>query len=214
MSVRAKPPRWQRRSEDRPQELLDAALAAFVEKGYMATRLEDISQRAGVAKATLYRYYENKLDLFKAVVSNSLVAGFDEIAQAQAGKPLSAKERLTGLLTAFMARVTDSPLSGIPKLIIAEAGNQPEVARFYYDEVVRRGQALVTATLKQGIATGEFRALDTEYAWRIVIAPLLLAIIWKHSFQAFDAEPLDSRRHLESHLELLFNGIADGRKKN
>jgi AcrR family transcriptional regulator len=166
-----------------------------------------------VAKATLYRYYENKLELFKAVVSNSLIAGFDELAAAQAGKPLGARERLTRLLTAFSERVAGSPLSGIPKLIIAEAGNLPEVARFYHEEVIRRGRALVMDTLAQGAAAGEFRAVDADYAWRIVVAPLLLAIIWKHSFQAFETEPLDFGRHLDAQLDLLFNGLAAGRKK-
>lgn len=214
MAASPKSPRWQRRAEARPQELLEAALAVFVERGYAAARLEEVAERAGVVKATLYRYYENKLELFKAVVRHSLVAGFDEVAQVQAGQPLSARDRLAGLLTAFTERVADSSLSGIPKLVIAEAGNLPEVARFYHDEVIRRGQALVTATLEQGVATGEFRPVDIEYAWRIVIAPMMLAIIWKHSFQAFDPAPLDFKRHLEAQLDLLFNGLAASRKKD
>ncbi len=213
MSARPKPPpRWQRRADARPQELLDAALDVFVERGYTATRLEEVAQRAGVAKATLYRYYENKLDLFKAVVRNSLVAGFDELAKSPSGKRLGARERLVRLLTAFTERIADSPLSGIPKLVIAEAGNLPEVARFYHDEVIRRGRALVMDTLAQGAAEGEFRPVDAEYAWRIVIAPLLFSIIWKHSFQAFDAQPVDFKRHLQAQLDLLFNGLAATRK--
>ena len=213
MSPRPKPPRWQRRADDRPQELLAAALAVFVERGYAATSLDEVARRAGVAKATLYRYYENKLELFKAVVRNSLIAGFDELAAGRAGKPLGARERLSLLLTAFTERVAGSPLSGIPKLIIAEAGNLPEVARFYHEEVIRRGRALVMATLAEGAADGEFRPVDADYAWRIVIAPLLLAIIWKHSFQAFEPEPFDFKRHLATQLDLLMNGLAAGPKK-
>jgi AcrR family transcriptional regulator len=201
-------PRWQRRAEARPQELLDAALAVFVERGYAATRLEEVAQRAGVAKATLYRYYENKLELFKAVVRNSLVAGIDELATSQSGQSLGARVRLAGLLATFMERVAGSPLSGIPKLVIAEAGNIPEVARFYHDEVIMRVRALVVATLTEGAASGEFRAVDADYAWRIIVAPLLLAIIWKHSFQAFEPESLDFRRHLHAQLDLLFDGLA------
>lgn len=213
MSARPKPPRWQRRADARPQEVLDAALVVFVERGYAATRLEEVAQRAGVAKATLYRYYENKLELFKAVVRNSLVAGFDELAQAQSGKRLSARGRLVSLLTAFMERIAGSQLSGIPKLVIAEAGNLPEVARFYHDEVIVRARAAVTAALAEGVAAGEFRQVDADYAWRIVIAPLLFSIIWKHSFQAFDAQPIDFKRHLETQLDLLFNGICVAKKK-
>lgn len=208
-------PRWQRRADARPQELLAAALALFVERGYAATRLEEVAHRAGVAKATLYRYYENKLELFKAVVRNSLVAGFEELAKTQAGAAAGAREQLVGLLTAFVQQVAGSPLSGIPKLVIAEAGNFPELARFYHDEVIARGRALVIGVLKGGAASGEFRPVDVDYAWRIVIAPLLLSIIWKHSFQAFEPEPLDFARHLDAQLDLLFNGLAvDKRRRN
>lgn len=213
MSARPKPPRWQRRADARPQELLDAALAVFVERGYAATRLEEVTRRAGVAKATLYRYYANKLELFKAVVRNSLVAGFDELAQSHSGKRLGARERLAGLLAVFMERVAASQLSGIPKLVIAEAGNLPEVARFYHDEIIMRVRTEVTTALAEGAAAGEFRPVDADYAWRIVIAPLLFSIIWKHSFQAFDAQPVDFRRHLETQLDLLFNGLATGTRK-
>lgn len=209
MSNSQKPPRWQRRAEARPQELLDAALTVFVERGYALARLDEIAERAGVAKATLYRYYENKLELFKAVVRNSLVATLDEFS----GTPASARDRLVHLLTAFMERVAGSQLSGIPKLIIAEAGNIPEVARFYHDEVILRARALVVAALNEGAANGELRPVDADYAWRIIVAPLLMSIIWKHSFQAFEAEPLDFKRHLNAQLDLLFDGLSAHTRK-
>lgn len=214
MSAVLAQPRWQRRAEARPQELLEAALRVFVEKGYAATRLEEVARRAGVAKATLYLYYENKLELFKAVVRHALVAGFDEVAQAQAVAAPDSRAQLTFLLQTLVERVACSPLSGIPKLVMAEAGNFPEVARFYHDEVIQRGRALVVGVLERGIAAGEFRSVDIDYAWRIVIAPIMLAIIWKHSFQAFETDAMDFRQHLETHLDLLFNGLlADGNKK-
>ena len=208
MGARLPSPRWQRRPDARPQELLDAALALFVERGYAATRLEEVAQRAGVAKATLYLYYDNKLELFKAVVRHALVERIDEVAQSQARRHLGAREELAALLSAFVERVASSSLSGIPKLVIAESGNFPEIARFYHDEVIRRGRAMVVAALERGAASGEFRRVDTEYAWRIVIAPLLLAIIWKHSFQSFEPGPLDLRRHLEAQLDILLDGLA------
>lgn len=200
-------PRWQRRADERPQELLDAALAEFGARGYAATRLEEVARRAGVAKATLYRYYENKFELFKAVVRSSIVAGFDEVAALRAGAGGGAREQLAALLSAFFARIVESPLSGIPKLVIAEAGNFPEIARFYHDEVIARGRAVLTEALRRGAASGEFRAVDADYAFRIVVAPVLLAVIWKHSFQACEAEPFDFRRHLDTHLDLLFGGL-------
>jgi len=188
-------------------------LALFVERGYAATRLDEVARRAGVAKATLYLYYENKLELFKAVVRHALVSGIDEFAQAHPDEHGSAREQLVDLLTAFVQRVADSPLSGIPKLVMSEAGNFPELARFYHDEVIQRARTLVVAILVRGAASGEFRRVDAQSAWRVVIAPLLLAIIWKHSFQAFEPEPLDLRRHLASHIDLLLNGLAAEREE-
>jgi AcrR family transcriptional regulator len=205
---RSPSPRWRRRADARPKELLEAALALFVERGYAATRLDEVARRAGVAKATLYLYYENKLELFKAVVRHSLVSGIDEFAREHADKNVSARKQLVDLLTAFVQRIADSPLSGIPKLVMSEAGNFPELARFYHDEVIQRARAMIVDALARGAASGEFRRVDAEYAWRVVISPLLLSIIWKHSFQAFEAEPLDLRRHLASQLDLLFNGLA------
>lgn len=212
-SARPPSPRWQRRADARPGELLEAALALFVERGYAATRLDEVAQRAGVAKGTLYRYYANKLELFKAVVRHSLVTRLDEAATSQARRPASARDELADLLAAFVQRIADSPLSGIPKLVMSEAGNFPELARFYHDEVVARARAMVIGALSRGAASGEFRRVDAECAWRVVIAPLLLAIVWKHSFQAFEPEPLDVRRQLASQLDLLFNGLAVARQE-
>ena len=65
-------PRWERRKDARPQELLAAALDLFVEKGYAATRLEDVARRAGVSKGTLYLYFENKEELVQAVVRDTI----------------------------------------------------------------------------------------------------------------------------------------------
>lgn len=201
-------PRWQRRAEARPQELLEAALAEFVARGYAATRLEEVARRAGVSKGTLYLYYENKAELFKAVVRKSLVANLDEAEAEIAGFQGTSRELLAYLLSEFTRRVSDSPLSGIPKLVLAEAGNFPEIAGFYYEEVVGRGRRLVQAVLQRGMDRGEFRPMDLDYAWRVVIAPVVLGILWKHTFAALEPKGFEFERHLRSHLDLLFDGLG------
>ena len=208
MSTILAEPRWQRRAESRPQELLDAALAEFVERGYAATRLEEVARRAGVSKGTLYLYYENKAELFKAVVRKSLISNLDEAQAVIASHQGDSRALLVLLLSEFTRRVSDSPLSGIPKLILAEAGNFPEIARFYYEEVVRRGRSLIQGVLKKGMDRGEFRPMDLDYAWRVVIAPVVLGILWKHSFLAFEPGGFEFERHLRTHLQLLFDGLA------
>jgi len=208
VSTSSPQPRWQRRAESRPQELLDAALTVFVERGYAAASLDEVARRAGVSKGTLYLYFDNKVELFKAVVRQSLISSMDD-ARAQAAQyPGGSWELLALVLGEFTRRVVMSPLSGIPKLIIAEAGNFPEITRFYFDEVVLRGRMLIQGILERGIANGEFRAVDTNEVWRIVIAPLILGMLWKHSFLPFDPQGLDFEQHLRAHLDLLRHGLA------
>lgn len=208
MTSPAPEPRWQRRAEARPQELLEAALAEFVARGYASTRLEEVARRAGVSKGTLYLYYENKAELFKAVVRKSLVANLDEAEAAIAGYQGSSRELLAYLLSEFTRRVSDSPLSGIPKLVLAEAGNFPEIAGFYYEEVVGRGRRLIQDVLQRGMDRGEFRPMDLDYAWRVVIAPVMLGILWKHTFAALEPKGFEFERHLCSHMDLLFDGLG------
>lgn len=208
MTSTAPEPRWQRRAESRPQELLEAALAEFVARGYAATRLEEVARRAGVSKGTLYLYFENKAELFKAVVRNSLLSNLDEAEAVIAGFQGGSRELLAYLLTEFTRRISDSPLSGIPKLVLAEAGNFPEIAVFYYEEVVSRGRRLVQGVLQRGMDRGEFRHLDLEYAWRVVIAPVVLGILWKHTFAVLEPGGFEFERHLRSHLDLLLDGLG------
>jgi AcrR family transcriptional regulator len=184
--------RWRRRKEARPGEIIAAALACFVERGFAATRLDEVAARAGITKGTLYLYFPSKEELFKAVVRESLVPNLQRLEEAMAASTGSASALLRQAITTIAA-VAASPVGGIPKLVIAEAGNFPDLARFYLDEVVHRGLRLVRSLLERGVARGEFRAdLDLEHAVYCVIAPMLFAMLWKHSLEPFDARgPLD-----------------------
>jgi AcrR family transcriptional regulator len=207
-SAKRNKPRWQRRKEARPDEILAAALELFTRYGYAATRLADVAARAGVSKGTLYLYFPNKAELFKALVRRALLPNLAE-AEAQAARFCGSSRELLGQLVGQFARaVVDSPLSGIPKLVISEAGNFPEIARFYFEEVIQRVQRLVESILARGMRRGEFRRIDTALAWRVVVAPLVLQVLWKHSFQAYEGEPARLERYVAAHLDLLFHGLA------
>ncbi len=199
-------PRWKRRKDERPDEILAAALLVFSEHGYAATRLDDVAARAGVSKGTLYLYFDNKAELFKAVVRRALIPNLVQAESLVAGFKGSTRELMQQLLEGFGRLMLDSPLSGIPKLVISEAGNFPEIAEFYYGEVIQRGHALLETILQRGVRRGEFRRVDTAVAWRVVLAPLILGILWKHSFQRFEGEPQPDR-YLRAHLDVLFNGL-------
>ena len=152
----------QRRKEARPQELIDAALELFAEKGFAATRSEEVAARAGVAKGTLYLYYPSKEELLKAVISQRLSSEIAAVAEYAAQYEGSCASLLTEVFTQWWSRVFDSPTSAVFKLVITEVRNFPEIAEFYFREVVDPGQRLLGAIIERGIATGEFRPLPVE----------------------------------------------------
>jgi AcrR family transcriptional regulator len=204
----AKTPRWERRKDARPQELLSAALELFVERGYAATRLEDVGARAGVSKGTLYLYFENKEDLFKAVIRSSLLPVLDEaqdlIENFQGGTADLFREFILGWWT----RIGDTPLSGITKLMMAEAGNFPDAASVYHDEIISRSNDLIVRILKRGIARGEFRKMDLKHANMVIVSPMLTLMLWKHSFGLCHKEPISSPEYLTCFIDLITHGLA------
>jgi AcrR family transcriptional regulator len=200
----ASPARWRRRKEARPQEILAAALDMFAERGYAATRLDDVARRAGVTKGTLYLYFPNKEELFKAVIRETLVS--ELIRLGTASELASGGPSIEGLIADF-ERLAASPIGAIPKLVLGEAANFPEIARFYLDEVVVRGLGMIRGMLQRGVDAGEFRTIDVEHAACCVVAPLLLAVLWKHSLGPVADNPLDIAALCRAHRDLLLNGL-------
>ena len=204
-------PRWRRRKEARPDEILAAALENFAERGFAATRLEDVAARAGISKGTLYLYFKGKEELFEAVVRATLVPNIERLEAMAATFEGPSAVLLERLLLTFAA-VVDSRVGAIPKLVIAEAGNFPELARFYLNEVVRRGLRLIAAILRRGIGRGEFRPIDVDHVVFCVIAPMLLAALWKSSLEPHDDAPLDARALARVHLDLLLGSLETHRQ--
>lgn len=208
MSEHPRAARWRRRKDARPGEIVEAALFCFGERGYAATRLEDIAARAGVTKGTLYLYFQGKEELFKAVVRETLIPNLErfEALAAEAKSPIILLEQL---ILAWPSVIAERPVGALPKLVIAEAGNFPELARFYLDEVVGRGRRLISGILRQGIQCGEMRPdLDIENATTCVIAPMLFSALWKHSLEPFDPNgPMDRHALAKTHVGLLRHGL-------
>ncbi len=151
-------PRWERRKDARPAELLAAALELFVEKGYAGTRLDDVAHRAGVSKGTLYLYFENKEDLFKAVVRESVVERITETADEIERFEGTSDALLEHVVRRWWTEYGDKTAGGISKLMMAESSNFPEIARFFLEEVIEPWHALLATAIRRGIERGEFRA--------------------------------------------------------
>jgi len=210
MPVTAKSePRWTRRKHARTEEITAAALESFVERGYAATRLEDVAARAGISKGTLYLYFANKEELFKAVVREALVARLVEF-QSQIGKfQGSSADLLRLVFKNWWERIGSTRISGIPKLILSEARNFPEIARFYVEEVVRPGRETLAEVIRRGIARGEFRDdIDVEASVHLLAAPMLMITLWKNALEPCCDDRIDPVTLLEAHVDMLSRGLA------
>ncbi|BBK32091.1 TetR family transcriptional regulator [Stella humosa] len=200
-------PRWRRRKEARPSEIVDAALAAFAERGYAATRLDDVAERAGIGKGTLYLYFSSKEELFKAVVRQTLVPN---LAAAEAR--IATAEGPTAPLLAGVVRglieMAAGPMGAIPKLIVGEAANFPDLARFYADEVVARGFGVFTQLIARGVARGEFRPVDPATAAPLLAAPILLTALWKNALEPHATHRMDAAALASAASDLLLHGLV------
>ena len=203
------PTRSHRRDKQaRPQQLLDAALALFVEKGFAATRSEEVARRAGVSKGTLYLYFPSKEELLKAVIADSLSARIAEGAERSAQFAGSATELLTGMLVQWWTLLYDSPAAGVFKLVITEVRNFPDIADFYAREVIEPAHRLLGGILRRGIASGEFREVDIDAAVHSLVLPLIMVCLHRHSLGTCNINwHLDGRRFIAQHVQLMLAGL-------
>ena len=200
----------ERRKLERPGELLDAALELFVEKGFAATRAEEVAARAGVSKGTLFLYFSSKEELFKAVVRENLSGRFPEWNQEFQAFEGSSADMVRYCLQAWWDRVGASKASGITKLMMSEARNFPELAAFYQQEVVAPCQNLICRILQRGVERGEFRAIDLEYAALNIAAPMVFLMLMQHSLGAClpREHRLDPARFIAAQAETLLYGLC------
>lgn len=200
--------KWQRRKGARPQEILQSALQLFAEKGFSAARVEDIAARAGVSKGTVYLYFDSKPDMLRALVREGLIENLQIFAARTEQHQGSMADILRRLLMAITTAIVLTPLSAIPKIIIAESGNFPELAEFYRREVIDRGLGLMARIIERGISSGEFRVVATDHAARLCMSPVLFTAIWKNCFAQFDGAPFDAQAFMATHLDVLLAGLS------
>lgn len=201
------PPRWQRRKEARPSEIIHAALRLFIQRGFAATKLDDIARQAGVTKGTLYLYFSSKEELFKAAVRETVVPSIQLAEQVVADSTQTASELLRCLVEEWVRLIEESPANGLSKLVVAEAGNFPDLAHFYLDEVVYRVRRVFAEVLQRGIDAGEFRPVNIEFTIKEIISPIILQTIWNHAFGPYRRERLNMIDFTRFHLDLLLRGI-------
>lgn len=203
-------PKRERRKEARPGELVKAALDLFVEKGFAATRVDEVAARAGVSKGTLFLYFDSKEDLFKAVIRENIANLFPAWNEEFKTFEGSSAEMLHYAMDLWWLNVGNTPASGIVKLVISEAQNFPEVAAFYQKEVVEPGTGLLQSILQRGVDRGEFQSMDTSKSVFSMIAPMIFLMMWKHSMGACAASAniIDPQEFIHMHVDLLLHGMS------
>ena len=200
-------PKFRRRKEARPGEIAEAALAVFAEKGFAATRLDEVAARAGVSKGALYLYFDTKEALFRAVLTQSVVPNLDRLRRMLDGFEGPFGAFVAAFADAFAATAAASPVGPIGKMVIGEGRNFPSLARHWHDEVVQPMLGLLTGRIERAQAAGEVRDGDSRTFALQIVAPLLLAVLWRETFVPVGAEPFDLRRLAAQHAATLSAGL-------
>jgi len=193
------------RKDTRPQEIVDAAFEEFAVHGYAGTRLEDVAARAKVSKGLPYLYFKTKEELFKAVIRSVISPLFDAMRERMLSTDLSCEAFLKGPFLSFLQELVASRRVLIARLLIAEGHKHPELTKFYYDHVLSKGRETLQAFIDRGIERGEFKPTPLRDYPQLIIAPALVAVIWRSLFERH--HHLDTDALLAIHIELLVDAI-------
>jgi len=199
---------WSRRKQARPGEILDAALDVFAEKGFAAARMEDIARRAGVTKGTIYLYFPSKQDVFKALARHHVGSTLADAMEQTKDFQGSVHEFFETMFAVMAAKLEQDHIAIFPKIIIAESGNFPELARFWRTEVIDKVIGMATGIIAKGIARGEIRDVPPEFVARSCMSAVLMCLIWRAVFANTDKEAFDFKKFLALHLDILMRGLA------
>jgi AcrR family transcriptional regulator len=199
--------RWQRRKDARPAEILDAAMAVFAQKGFAATKLDDIAAQAGITKGTIYLYFDSKQALFEALARQSVGAQIEQVTAQLANFPGTSAELLRFVVSTMGRFAMTSDRIVLPRLVLAEAANFPKLAEFWRREIIERGIGLMSGIIQRGIERGEFRKIEPQHAARLCVAPMLIIMLWRTTFAQFDETPYDYQGLIDAHLQTLLKGL-------
>ncbi len=198
-------PRFQRRKEDRPAEITAAAMSAFAENGFAATRVEDVARRAGVSKGLLYLYFKTKEDLFKAVIRNFVSPKVDALINNIETTDMTAEEFLRGPFLLFAQTIPKSPARIVIRLLIAEGPKHPDLVTWYWENIVSKGLAALRTLIAKGVRAGEFRPSALDNFPHLLVAPVVLSTLWIQLFE--NQANLDTDQMIAQHVEFVLDSI-------
>lgn len=202
------PPKWRRRKDARPAEIVEAALEVFAEKGFAAARLDDIAAAAGVSKGALYLYFETKQDLFRAVVRQAISPNLDAVEAAVMAADVPFDLLLRGFYARMAAMLTTTRIGAVAKMVIGESRNFPDLAKVWHDELVIRALGVMTTVIVRAQARGEVRPGDPRLFAFSIIGPVLLGVLWNETFTPVGAQSMDLAALIAQHADTVLAGLA------
>ncbi len=198
--------RFKRRKEKRPAEITQAAMQAFAENGYEATRVDDVARRAGVSKGLLYLYFKTKEELFKAVIKSFVKPRIQALTRSIETNESSATEFLRGPFLELAKDIPSSPLRHLVRLMISEGPKHPDLTRYYWENVAGPGIQALNRLFENGVANGEFRPSALQQFPQLLVSPVLFSTMWQLVFE--EHAHLDTDALLEAHIEFVLDAIA------
>ena len=199
-------PRWRRRADARPEEILNAALSEFTSRGFEAARMEDIAKRAGLSKAAIYLYFPSKMAVLEALIEakvGPLAQHAQTLLAMGADDPLMA---LRMLATAAAHRMADPNLIAVPRLVIGISGRFPEIATYYREQVVEKARGALETLIEGAMAKGQMRPADKNAVVRAFIGPLFFEAMWTHVLGGETALN-DPQKLIEQQFDVLLSGL-------
>lgn len=200
--------KWQRRKDERPIEIMLSALNLFISNGFAATKIVDIAKQAGVSKGTVYRYFESKEALFKKMILELMVPKISEVERYIDNYQGSQIKLLNVVILQWWQTVKSAGLVGVPKLILSEADNFPELTKLYMKEVVHRILSILVNIINTGIECGEIKKINPELSSRVIMSSLVYFSMWDCSLKKYDKSGITVESLIKQQIELIINGIS------
>jgi AcrR family transcriptional regulator len=200
-------PKWNRRKEARPGEIVSAAIDVFAEKGFAAAKLDDVARRAGIAKGTLYRYFDTKEDMFRAVVREGITTRLEETEAAASAFEGSIADFVRMLLTRAAGRLGENRLPAIARMVLAESRAFPDLAALWHDQLIARMLALITGMISRAQARGEVRPGDPKLYAFSILGPMATATLLHEVLGSSHPAAPDLDKLAAHHAEIVLHGL-------
>ena len=200
--------RWERRPDERPQEILDAALTVFAERGYRNTRLEDVGEAAGVTKGAIYHYFANKEDLLLRAIEQRSEEAFGRIEEIVRDKTAPVSTRLRLVVRRWFGSVTKERLAVVTLLLQGIAHEAPQAFRRWLAGGPTAAMRLIATLVREGQERGEFRPdADADVAARLLVSGLLQQTVWQQYAESVPDAGIEQERLVDSALELFLHSL-------